>query len=102
MSELKPGLYAVFETSLGKITCRLFPEHAPKTVENFVALANGTEYGLSTGIYTADLEHGRRLADQIHSGLVHIGDQTVADDPAVAAAHARGLFHVVSTAPQPL
>src|SRR5438552_5459618 len=43
MSDLKPGLYAVFETSLGKITCRLFPEHAPKTVENFVALANGTK-----------------------------------------------------------
>ena len=27
MSELKPGLYAVFETSLGKITCRLVDDY---------------------------------------------------------------------------
>ena len=37
------SLHAVFETSLGEITCRLFPEHAPKTVENFAGLANGTK-----------------------------------------------------------
>jgi len=42
MSELKPGVYAVFETTLGEITCRLFPDKAPKTVENFTGLAQGT------------------------------------------------------------
>jgi peptidyl-prolyl cis-trans isomerase A (cyclophilin A) len=40
---MKPGLYAVFETSQGKITCRLIPERAPKTVENFVGLATGNK-----------------------------------------------------------
>ena len=30
MSDLKPGTYAVFETSEGKITCQLFPEQAPE------------------------------------------------------------------------
>jgi peptidyl-prolyl cis-trans isomerase A (cyclophilin A) len=40
---MKPGLYAVFETSQGKITCRLFPDRAPKTVENFVGLAKGSK-----------------------------------------------------------
>lgn len=43
MSDLQPGLYAVFETSLGEITCRLFPDKTPKTVENFIGLANGTK-----------------------------------------------------------
>jgi peptidyl-prolyl cis-trans isomerase A (cyclophilin A) len=43
MSDLKPGLYAMFDTTLGEITCRLFPEKAPKTVENFVGLAQGTK-----------------------------------------------------------
>jgi len=43
MTELKPGLYAVFETTVGDITCRLFPDKTPKTVENFVGLANGTK-----------------------------------------------------------
>ncbi|MFZ0043359.1 MAG: benzaldehyde dehydrogenase [Solirubrobacteraceae bacterium] len=50
--------------------------------EQAIALANDTEYGLSTGIYTADAEHGRRIADGVRTGLVHIGDQTVNDDPA--------------------
>jgi peptidyl-prolyl cis-trans isomerase A (cyclophilin A) len=43
MSELKPGVYAVFDTTQGEITCRLFPDRAPKTVENFMGLAKGTK-----------------------------------------------------------
>lgn len=35
-----PGLYAVFETSMGRITTKLFEKEAPKTITNFVALAN--------------------------------------------------------------
>ncbi|HUL33279.1 MAG TPA: peptidylprolyl isomerase [Candidatus Eisenbacteria bacterium] len=37
------GTYAIFETSLGNIVCRLFDKEAPKTVENFVGLAEGTK-----------------------------------------------------------
>ncbi len=32
---------AIFETSLGTIECELYPNKAPKTVENFVQLAKG-------------------------------------------------------------
>ena len=38
-----PGLYAVFETTMGRIVCRLFPDKAPETVKNFVGLTNGTK-----------------------------------------------------------
>ena len=35
-------LYATLNTSAGSITIKLFPDHAPKTVKNFVELAEGT------------------------------------------------------------
>ena len=37
------GTYAVFKTSLGEIVCKLFPDKAPETVENFTGLAEGTK-----------------------------------------------------------
>ena len=37
------GTYAIFETSLGNIVCRLFDKEVPKTVENFIGLAEGTK-----------------------------------------------------------
>src|ERR1700726_5105384 len=36
-----PGTYAVIETSEGTIVCRLFEKEAPKTVANFIELAEG-------------------------------------------------------------
>ncbi len=38
---LAPGTYAVFSTSEGKITVRLFEADAPVTVKNFIDLAEG-------------------------------------------------------------
>jgi cyclophilin family peptidyl-prolyl cis-trans isomerase len=38
---LAPGLYAIFDTSMGTITARLLEEKAPVTVKNFVDLAKG-------------------------------------------------------------
>jgi peptidyl-prolyl cis-trans isomerase A (cyclophilin A) len=37
------GTYAIFETSMGNIVIKLFDKEAPKTVENFVGLAEGTK-----------------------------------------------------------
>jgi peptidyl-prolyl cis-trans isomerase A (cyclophilin A) len=36
------GTYAVLNTSEGQIVCRLFPTEAPKTVANFIELAEGS------------------------------------------------------------
>ena len=35
------GTYAIFNTSEGTIVCRLFEKEAPKTVANFIELAEG-------------------------------------------------------------
>jgi peptidyl-prolyl cis-trans isomerase A (cyclophilin A) len=37
----QPGTYAIFDTTEGQIVCRLFDKEAPKTVANFVELAEG-------------------------------------------------------------
>lgn len=38
-------IYATFDTTEGKFKIKLFADKAPKTVENFVALAEGTKTG---------------------------------------------------------
>jgi len=38
-----PGVYAQFVTSEGNFTVRLYDQEAPKTVENFIGLAEGTK-----------------------------------------------------------
>jgi cyclophilin family peptidyl-prolyl cis-trans isomerase len=41
--ERDPGLYAIMNTSMGKITAQLYEKEAPGVVANFVALAKGTK-----------------------------------------------------------
>ena len=60
---LNPGTYAVFTTSEGTIKTKLFPEHAPKTVENFVSLAEGTKDWIHpTG--------GKKSGEKLYDGTI--------------------------------
>lgn len=46
-----------------------------------VALANDTEHGLSCGILTENGTHGLKVARRIRTGIVHVNDQSVGDEP---------------------
>jgi acyl-CoA reductase-like NAD-dependent aldehyde dehydrogenase len=48
--------------------------------EEAVAIANDTEYGLSSAVFTENLARGLRIARQIESGAVHINAMTVHDE----------------------
>ncbi|HJZ97782.1 MAG TPA: peptidylprolyl isomerase [Candidatus Solibacter sp.] len=82
--------YASFDTSEGKFKVKLFADKAPKTVENFVGLANGTKTGAP--FYDGTIFHrvipdfmiqggcpegtgrggpGYRFADEFHPSLKH-------------------------------
>ena len=60
---LPPGLYAVFQTNKGAFTCRLFEKEAPKTVANFVGLANGTKEW-------TDPKTGKKVQKRFYDGLI--------------------------------
>jgi acyl-CoA reductase-like NAD-dependent aldehyde dehydrogenase len=51
------------------------------SAEEAIAHANATEYGLSAGILTSDTDRGFALAQLLESGIVHVNDQPVGDEP---------------------
>jgi len=59
----QPGTYALINTSEGAIVCRLFEKDAPKTVTNFVELAEGAR----------DWTHpstGKKSKERLYDGTV--------------------------------
>ncbi|WP_433733317.1 benzaldehyde dehydrogenase [Nocardia sp. CA-129566] len=52
-------------------------------LDQAASLACDTAYGLSLGIMSRDVARAMTLADRIPSGLVHINDQTVNDEPTI-------------------
>lgn len=44
-------------------------------------MANNTEFGLSSAVFTRDIERGVRFARGIKAGMTHINDSTVNDEP---------------------
>ncbi len=78
-----PGLYAVFETTMGKITCELYPDQAPATVQNFASLAMGkkrwhdaTERTWSERPYYNGLTIHRVIPDFMIQGGDYMGNGT--------------------------
>lgn len=45
-----------------------------RTGEEAVAIANGTDYGLAAGVFTADLDRALWCAEQLEAGQVHVNE----------------------------
>ncbi|KAI1500247.1 aldehyde dehydrogenase domain-containing protein [Biscogniauxia marginata] len=54
-----------------------------ETEEEALRIANDTEHGLSSAVFTEDLRLGLRFARGIESGAVHINNMTVHDEAAL-------------------
>jgi vanillin dehydrogenase len=52
-------------------------------VDEAIRVANDTEYGLSAAIFTSDTAAALELARRVQSGMCHINDTTVQDEPQV-------------------
>jgi peptidyl-prolyl cis-trans isomerase A (cyclophilin A) len=58
------GPTAVFDTSMGRMTCKLFEKEAPETVANFVGLADGTV------VWTDPTTHKKMRNKPLYNGTV--------------------------------
>lgn len=49
--------------------------------EEAIRIANDTEYGLASAVFTEDLRRGLKIAKKIETGAVHINSMSIHDEP---------------------
>lgn len=76
LSGVQPGMAAFEEEIFGPVAA-ITPFDSD---DEAVALANRTAYGLSAGVLSASLTRAMAIGNRLRVGLLHINDQTVADD----------------------
>jgi benzaldehyde dehydrogenase (NAD) len=79
LADVAPAMPAFANEVFGPVA----PVARFSTADEAVKLAAESEYGLSLGILTRDVMRGLELARRIPTGIVHINDQTVDDEPNV-------------------
>ncbi len=67
------------EESFGPITSII----RARSAEEALTIANDTSYGLAAGVITNDLQKAMDLALRLDTGMVHINNTTVSDEPHV-------------------
>jgi benzaldehyde dehydrogenase (NAD) len=77
LTGVKPGMRAFEEEVFGPVAAIT----SFATEDEAVALANQGEYGLSAGVFSADVGRAISVGNRLNTGLLHINDQTVADEP---------------------
>ena len=74
---VKPDMRLFREQTFGPVA----PIVVVRDPEEALAVANNSDYGLSAGILTNDFTRGLDVALRLETGMVHIGDQTINDEP---------------------
>jgi aldehyde dehydrogenase (NAD+) len=59
------------------------PVLVANSIDEAVEIANDSEYGLSAGIITRDEEKGLEIARRLHTGMAHVNDSSINDEPHV-------------------
>ena len=77
LTGVTPDMPAFTEEIFGPVA----PITAFDDVEEGIALANASPYGLSAAVLTCAPFRGWQIAQRLHAGMVHVNDTTVNDDP---------------------
>lgn len=72
LSGLKPGIPAYHEELFGPVASF----YIVKGEQAAIDLANDSDFGLGASVFTQDIERGKRVADQIDTGMVFINHPT--------------------------
>ncbi|MDN5388458.1 MULTISPECIES: aldehyde dehydrogenase family protein [Bacillus] len=80
LTDVKPGISITKEELFGPVVCVMPFE----TEEEAIQIANDTPFGLSGALHTGNVERGVAIAQQIETGMIHINDTTINDEPHVA------------------
>jgi benzaldehyde dehydrogenase (NAD) len=76
LSNVQPGMRAFDEEIFGPVI-NLVPFDLD---QDAAEIANASEYGLSAAVISNSVGRALALGEQLHTGLLHINDQTVADE----------------------
>lgn len=52
--------------------------------EEAIQIANASDFGLSGSVHAGTIERGMRVAHRIETGMIHVNDQPVNDEPVIA------------------
>ncbi len=77
LEEVKAGMRVYEEEVFGPVVAVT----AFDSDEEAIALNNATAYGLSAGVITQSLERAMNFTARLRTGIIHVNDQTVADEP---------------------
>jgi benzaldehyde dehydrogenase (NAD) len=77
LAGVTPGMRAFDEEIFGPVAVVT----TFKTDDEAVSLANRTEYGLSAAVISKSLSRALAVGNRLQTGLLHINDHTVADEP---------------------
>lgn len=69
------------ELSSGEIFGPLVGIQKARDEPHALELANDTEFGLSSAVFSGDLDRGLRFARRIKAGMAHVNDMPVNDEP---------------------
>ncbi len=72
-----PEMSSFHDEIFGAVTTVLEVDAPDEAVE----LANNTNYGLTAGVITENLQDGLEVAQRLRTGIVHVNDQPVVDEP---------------------
>lgn len=76
LDHVKEGMRSFDEESFGPVK----PVIRVKDEEEAIRIANDTEYGLSSAVFSRDIKRAMDVAARIESGICHINGPTVSDE----------------------